>query len=197
MKISTTKDAQVKKEKFTGDVCPHQISFVLDNPIRRWWRSPNKLVGEYINEGDTVIDLGCGPGFFTIDMAKMVGNSGKVYAVDIQDQMLHKVEQKARIRGLEDIVQIHKAAEDEIGLDIKGNFILAYYMIHEVPDALKTLAQIKNLLKDAGKVLIVEPKFHVSQGRFDEIVTLANSIGLKSLEVSSYKGGRAALFTIE
>ncbi|MBU2481355.1 MAG: SAM-dependent methyltransferase, partial [Proteobacteria bacterium] len=66
-------------KKFKGDVCSHSISFILDNFFRRILQNPEKIVKEYIGNGDTVIDLGCGPGFFSIEMAKMVGTTGKVY----------------------------------------------------------------------------------------------------------------------
>ena len=69
-------------------ICPHKFSFMLDNIFRRRLQHPRKIVGEYLRPGDTVIDLGCGPGFFTIDMAKVVGPTGKVIAVDLQRSML-------------------------------------------------------------------------------------------------------------
>ena len=56
--------------------------------------TPRKIVGPYIQEGNTVIDMGCGPGYFTIDMAKMVGPKGRVIAVDIQAKMLARVRKK-------------------------------------------------------------------------------------------------------
>ena len=66
----------------SSNVCPHKIAFVLDNPFRKLLQNPSKIVGEYIRQGDTVIDLGCGPGFFSIPMAGFVGENGKVIAVD-------------------------------------------------------------------------------------------------------------------
>ena len=83
-------------KNYTGDVCSHDHSFFLDNFIRRLIQNPRKIVGEYIHNGDTVVDLGCGPGYFSIDMAKMVGESGHVIAVDLQPEMLEKVKKKAK-----------------------------------------------------------------------------------------------------
>jgi len=71
-------------KEYKGDVCSHTHSFFLDNFLRRLIQNPKKIVGEYIKKGDTIIDLGCGPGYFSIAMAKMVGDTGRVYSVDLQ-----------------------------------------------------------------------------------------------------------------
>lgn len=57
-------------------VCPVERAGHLDNRIRRWLQNPQKILRPYIEEGMTVIDVGCGPGFFSIEMAQMVGKSG-------------------------------------------------------------------------------------------------------------------------
>ncbi len=85
---------------YKGDVCSHSHSIFLDNFFRRLFQHPKRIIGEYIKEGDTAIDLGCGPGFFSIDMAKMVGSTGKIIAVDLQKEMLEKVKEKPQKWGL-------------------------------------------------------------------------------------------------
>ena len=84
------------KENGSGHVCPHQMAFMLDNPFRRLFQNPKRMLRPYIFEGSTVMDLGCGPGFITIDMAKLAGPKGKVIAVDLQEKMLAHVEKKAK-----------------------------------------------------------------------------------------------------
>ncbi len=64
-------------------VCPVERAGSLDNRIRRWLQDPQKILGPYIEEGMTILDIGCGPGFFSIDMAQMVGKSGRVIASDL------------------------------------------------------------------------------------------------------------------
>ena len=83
-------------KNFKGDVCSHSHSFFLDNFVRRLIQNPKRIIGEYIQKGDTIIDLGCGPGYFSIDMAELTGDTGKVIAVDLQKEMLAKVGKKAR-----------------------------------------------------------------------------------------------------
>ena len=66
-------------------VCSVEISGSLDNRIRKWLQNPQKILRPYIEEGMTVLDVGCGPGFFSIDIAQMVGKSGRVIASDLQE----------------------------------------------------------------------------------------------------------------
>ena len=69
-------------------VCPVERAGSLDNRFRRWLQDPRKILSPHIKEGMTVLDLGCGPGYFTIDIAQMVGKSGRVIAADLQEGML-------------------------------------------------------------------------------------------------------------
>src|SRR5512137_1735883 len=105
-------------------VCPWWLARALDNPIRRLIHSPDKILGGYIEPGQTVLDLGCGSGTFTIAMARMVGASGRVIAVDIQDEMLQLVRQKAMKEGLDSRLITHKSEPDRIGIADKVDFAL-------------------------------------------------------------------------
>ncbi|MBC8440740.1 MAG: class I SAM-dependent methyltransferase [Deltaproteobacteria bacterium] len=185
-------------KEFKGDVCSHSHSFFLDNFIRRILQNPKKIVGEYIRQGDTVIDLGCGPGFFSIDMAKMVGDTGKVYSVDLQKEMLDDVKIKAAKQNLSKQIVVHNCGQDKIGLneEVQADFILAFYMIHETPDPIAFAKQVKQLLKKGGKFLIVEPLFHVSKKKFLTICEDFKSIGFSVLDTPKKKGGRSLLLTI-
>jgi len=185
-------------KEYKGDVCSHSQSFFLDNFFRRLFQNPKNIVGEYIKDGDTVIDLGCGPGFFSIDMAKMVGSSGRVYSVDLQKEMLEKVEKKAINQGLSKHIFLHHCAQKKIGLndDLKADFILAYYMVHETPDHKNFLKEVKRLLKKKGRFLLVEPIFHVSKDRFKKFSQDIKALGFSILDTPSKKGGRSLLLTV-
>jgi ubiquinone/menaquinone biosynthesis C-methylase UbiE len=185
-------------KSYTGDVCSHDHSFFLDNFIRRLIQNPRKIVGEYIKDGDTVVDLGCGPGYFSMDMAKMVGESGHVIAVDLQPEMLEKVGKKAKKFNLSKRIMLHHCSQDKIGLsqDVKADFVLAFYMVHETPNPVKFLEEVKSLLKEGGKCLIVEPRFHVSKKQFQQVVQEAENIGFKILDPPLKKGGRSLLVSV-
>ena len=96
-------------------VCPVEIAGCLDNRIRRWIQNPQKILGPYIEEGMIVLDIGCGPGFFSIDMAQMVGKSGRVIAADLQEGMLQKLRDKIQGTELEERVTLHKCEGKKIG----------------------------------------------------------------------------------
>jgi ubiquinone/menaquinone biosynthesis C-methylase UbiE len=176
-------------------VCPHQMSFFLDNWVRRLIQNPARIVGPYIQEGATVMDMGCGPGYFTIDMAKMVGPEGRVIAVDIQEKMLQRVRKKAQKHGVAHRIDYHTAGLDHIGLEKKADFILAFYMIHEVPDMTHTLEELKELLKKGGKILAVEPKMHVNKAGFKTMLDRAEEIGLKAIDFPKRAGGRSVVWS--
>jgi len=184
-------------KNFTGDVCSASHSFLLDNFFRRWFQNPEKVVGEYICNGNTVIDLGCGPGYFSIDMAKMVGSKGQVIAVDLQKEMLEKVKKKALKFKLDDRMIFHNCSQNNIGLgdEIKADFILAFYMVHETPDPIQFLTQAKNLLKKGGTLLIVEPLFHVTKKQFQKIIQHTRELDFNILDTPSKKGGRSLLLS--
>ena len=112
--------------------------------------------------------------------------------------MLAKVEQKAEKQNLSKRIALHKCAQDEIGLpkDVRADFVLAYYMVHETPDPNKFLKEIKSLLDDKGKVLIVEPKFHVSKKAFKKTEIDALEAGLKVIDRPVKKGGRSLLLSV-
>lgn len=176
-----------------GHVCPHQIGFMLDNWFRRLIQNPKKIVGDYIRQGATVIDMGCGPGFFTIDMAKMVGEDGRVIAVDLQEHMLSKVKKKADRHGVTDRIEFHQCEASKTGLGDKADFILAYYMVHETPNPKSFLTKLKGMLKDDGKLLVVEPRFHVSKKSYETMLKEAEDAGLKAMDLPKGKGGRSVL----
>jgi ubiquinone/menaquinone biosynthesis C-methylase UbiE len=160
-------------------VCPLSLAGSLDNKIRRYLQNPRKILRPYIEEGMTVLDIGCGPGFFSIEMAQMVGKSGMVIAADLQEGMLRKIRVKIQGTELEERIKLHKCETNKIGLREKVDFVLAFYMVHEVPDKQGFLNEIKSILKPDGRVLIIEPPFHTSKKVFEEIVFKALAAGLK------------------
>jgi len=175
-------------------ICPHKFAFMLDNWVRKLFQNPAKILKEYITPGDTVIDMGCGPGFFTIEIANMVGNTGRVIAVDLQKEMLARVSKKAARKGVTDRVAYHRCDPDRIGLDQKADFILAYYVVHETPDPGAFLKEAKTLLNEGGRLLVVEPKMHVSRAAFEEIVEDGKTAGLRAVDSPPKKGGHSVLF---
>jgi ubiquinone/menaquinone biosynthesis C-methylase UbiE len=163
-------------------VCGVERAGALDISLRKLFQDPRKILKPFIREGMAVADLGCGPGFFTIEMAKMVGKTGKVTAVDLQDGMLDIVRKKVSNSDLQNIIIFHKCHADKIELTESFDFILIFYMLHEVPDQSAFLNEVFYLLKPRGRVLIVEPKFHVTKNDFDSSKMIMEKTGYKIVE---------------
>jgi ubiquinone/menaquinone biosynthesis C-methylase UbiE len=161
-------------------VCPVELAHSLDNKIRRLLQNPQKILSPYIREGMTVLDIGCGPGFFSIEMAKMVGRNGKIISADLQEGMLQKLHSKIMGTELEGRMKLIKCTQDTINVTETVDFILAFYMVHEVPDKNSFFHQLKNILSTQGQFLMVEPKlFHVSKKDFELTTLVAEKNGFK------------------
>jgi ubiquinone/menaquinone biosynthesis C-methylase UbiE len=126
------------------------------------------------------MDIGPGMGFFSLPMAKLVGNKGKVFCIDLQDQMIAALIKRAKKLGLDGRIEPRVCTINSLMVnDIKEkiDFVLAFAVIHEVPDPKRLLTEIIEALKPDGKFLIAEPAGHVSINDFNNTVQLAEQIG--------------------
>jgi len=158
-------------------ICPVEKAGSLDTTFRRILQNPGKILEPYIKEGMTVLDFGCGPGYFTIDMAKMVGKTGQVFAVDLQEGMIQKLKDKIQGTELEKRIILHKSEIGKMGLSEMVEFVLAFYVLHEISNQESLFKELLSILKPNGKVLIVEPPFHVSKAAFTKTVKRAKDAG--------------------
>lgn len=165
-------------------VCPVSHAHHLDNCVRRLIHPAKRIVGRFIREGDTVIDIGCGPGFFSIPMARMVGETGRVIAVDLQEEMLAMLGEKAEKEEVSSLIEIRKAESRtlNIGCRADADFLLAFYVMHELPDIPHAFHEMREALRPGGLILIVEPSRHVSAGEYEETCRLAGEAGFGVVE---------------
>jgi ubiquinone/menaquinone biosynthesis C-methylase UbiE len=154
----------------------------LDGFWRRIIQNPGKILNKYVREGMTALDVGCGPGYFTVELAKLVGDCGKVIAADLQQEMLDKVREKIAGKDIERRVILHKAEADRIGVGEKVDFALVFYVAHEVPDQKKFFEELAAVIKKEGRMLLVEPDFEVTGKEFKETVRIAEAAGFRVAE---------------
>jgi len=178
-------------------ICPVEKAGGLDNSVRRLLQNPQKILKPFIKKGMVVLDLGCGPGFFSIEIAKLLNGSGEVIAADLQEGMLDKVSQKITGTELEQSVKLYKCHEESLGITVKVDFVLAFYMIHEVPNQEKLFRELKSILKPNGMIFIIEPKFHVSKKSFENMIAKIKSIGFETIDRPKVFFSRTIVLTIK
>lgn len=174
-------------------VCPRWLAYTFDHRLRLWVHNPEKLFGKYVRPTMTVVDLGCGLGFNTMGLAKLVGNAGRVVALDIQQKMLDVVMKRAKKMGIENRIEPHLARANDLSLHVNAQFILAFYMVHEVRDPDRFMAQVADNLSVDGRFMMVEPPFHVSNRDFDKSIAGAETSGLVLEDSYKILFGRAAV----
>jgi len=177
-------------------ICPWWVGYILVSPLRRLSQNPRKILAPYIKPGTVALDVGCAMGFFSLDMARMVGPEGKVVCVDLQPKMIKALARRATKAGLLDRIDHRVCDKNDLGLeglDGKIDFALAFALVHELPDAEAFFEQIHAALRPGGTCLVAEPKGHVSEKRFDETLAAAENTGLELGERPQIGRSHAAL----
>jgi len=184
-------------DKLTGQkmVCPWWLCFTFDNPIRKLFHNPEAILSPYVHPGNTVIDIGAGMGYFSIPLARLVGPGGHVTAIDIQPKMLAALVSRAHKFGVSERIKPHLANSGSLGDHPKADFIMAFWMAHEVPNQRAFLTEIFGLLKPEGLFLFVEPILHVRKKSFLRTVQTANEIGFIVKDMPEIRISRSVLFT--
>ena len=112
------------------------------------------------------MDIGPGKGFFTAALCHLIAESGRVIAADIQQPMLDGLVRRARRQGLAARLETHLSTPEDSGIASRADFILAFWMVHEVPCHNQLFEQVAHLLKPAGTFLVAEPYLHVTSEPF-------------------------------
>lgn len=178
-----------------GHVCPWWLAYTFDNPIRSLFHKPEKIFAEYVREGMHVADIGCGLGYFSLGLARMVGEKGKVIAADVQPQMLDKMQKRAERAGLSSIIHPHQCRTDDIEIHEPLDFAVAFWMVHETPSASTLFQQLHKVIKPSGILLFTEPYIHVIQKDFQQETALALKAGFHVREKPKIWWSRAAVLS--
>ena len=135
--------------------CPASLSWLVDNAIRRRYTRP-VLDWVGIRPGERVLELGPGPGIFTVGAAQRAGAEGRLIAVDIQPEMIAQVEKRVREAGLTN-VETHVATAYDLPLDdesVDRAFLVT--VLPEIPDRGRALSELRRVLKPDGMLSITE-----------------------------------------
>jgi ubiquinone/menaquinone biosynthesis C-methylase UbiE len=138
-----------------GEPCPYALAWLVDNPLRLRYMEP-VLDRVGIQPGERVLELGPGPGAFTVKAARGTEPGGTLVAVDIQPQMIAEIERKVREAGLTN-VETHVASAYELPLDdesIDRAFMVT--VLPEIPDRQRALVELRRVLKPDGVLSITE-----------------------------------------
>lgn len=172
-------------------VFPMWLGYLHLNPLRKLTHNPDKILGPYVNEAMTVADIGCAMGFFSLPLAKMVGTNGKVICVDIEENMIRSLEKRAQKAGLSGRIQSIICNDGSLCLDdFKGkiDFALAIGIEYEIQGSSKFFSELNQAMKPAGRLLVAQPKWFVSETDFDRIVSVAKHNGFEVTDRPQMKG---------
>jgi ubiquinone/menaquinone biosynthesis C-methylase UbiE len=174
-------------------VCPWYCCFTFDNIFRKGFQNPYNILSGYLKAGDTVMDVGPGQGYFSIPMAKMVGENGRVIAIDIQKKMLDILERRAKKENVADRILFKLVSDSNYGINSEVDFALAFWMVHEVPDKKALFQSIYDSMSHGKQFLVVEPYLHVTGKMMEETVKTAQGVGFALVDRPKIFFSRAAL----
>jgi len=177
-------------------VCPWWLGYLLSCPLRNLVQDPGKILGSYLREGMTVFEPGPGMGFFTLELARRVGASGRVVVADIQPKMLDRLRRRAGKAGLLDRLVVRLASPESMNVsDLVGqvDFALGFAVVHEMPDMISFFKETAQVLKSGASLLLAEPTGHVSATQFENELAAAAQAGLKITGRPAVPRSRAAL----
>ncbi len=140
-----------------GGPMPANQAARLLHPLRRWIHPVREMLEKFrLKRGDTVLELGPGPGYFTVEVARMVGPDGKVVCLDIQPEMI------ALLRGRldeEQTANAHPLVGDATSLPLAEGSVDAAFIVGvlgEIPDRPRAMADLRRVLKPGGALSITE-----------------------------------------
>jgi cyclopropane fatty-acyl-phospholipid synthase-like methyltransferase len=177
-------------------ICPWWIGYVLASPLRRLLQDPVAIIRPYVREGMTVLEPGPGMGFFTLEMARQVGASGRVVAVDVQPRMIAGLKRRLAKAGLLERTDARLASSDSLGLqDLRGkvDFALAMAVVHEMPSSRRFFAEVAEAMKPGATLLLAEPAGHVKNDVFEAQLQDAVAAGLEVTDRPTIRRSQAAL----
>ncbi len=185
--------ADTGREPHRTCVFPWWLLYFFDHRLRRLFQPTGPVVKSLVASGYSCLDVGCGMGYFTIPLAHLVGPTGHVTAVDLQPKMLAGAARRAQREGLVERVSFRLSNDADWATPEHYDFILAFWMLHEVRDQKPFLGTLRKVLKTSGCFLLVEPRLHVRERQWEDALDLAEAVGFRSRTPRPIRFSRAAI----
>jgi SAM-dependent methyltransferase len=177
-------------------ICPWWLGYLLISPLRRLFQDPVAIIKPYVREGMTILEPGPGMGFFTLELARLAGASGRVVAVDVQPRMIAKLKRRLAKAGLLERTNARLVSPDSLGLqDLEGkvDFVLAMAMVHEMPSSGRFFSEVAQAMKPGATLLLAEPSGHVKKDVFEAELRDAAAAGLEVTGRPTFRHNTAAV----
>jgi ubiquinone/menaquinone biosynthesis C-methylase UbiE len=173
------------------------MGYLLLIPWRKFYHNPKTLLTPHVKPGMKVLDFGCAMGFFSLPLARLAGNQGRIYCADIQQKMIESLIKRARKAGLADRLEPRLLNDLKVLDDLADtiDFAFLFAVVHEVPDKKALFDTMGLVVKSGGLLLFAEPRGHVTKDEFESSLNLAIHAGFVRKEILTVKGSHAALLT--
>jgi ubiquinone/menaquinone biosynthesis C-methylase UbiE len=136
---------------------PSFLTPLIDNPVRRWMQPPDTVIDHVdIRPGMHIMELGPGNGTFTIPASRRTGPFGRVYAVDIQHNILCRLNKRLTRQSVKTVIPLTASAYHLPFPDNTFDRVFMVTVLAEIPDKEKALYEVHRVLKDDGLLTIAE-----------------------------------------
>jgi SAM-dependent methyltransferase len=186
----------VRERYGRGGPFPASQAGALLNPLRDWIQPARATLEAFrIDAGQTVLEIGPGPGYFTIEASRMVGPSGRIVCLDVQREMASILRGRLRERG---VANAHPLAGDATRLPLAGGSVDAAFLVAvlgEVPDRPAALLELRRVLRPGGVLAFSETLRDPDYVFEDTLRDLCRMAGFELLDVQHEFIGYTAVFT--
>jgi ubiquinone/menaquinone biosynthesis C-methylase UbiE len=129
----------------------------LEDPSRDAYQKPQEVLAALaLREGEVVADIGAGSGYFTVRLARAVGEKGRVYAVDISPDMIRHLNRRVRDEGLRNVVTVLSDPDDPLLAEASVDRFVVVDTWHHIEDQAKYLALMRRMLRPGGQVVMID-----------------------------------------
>lgn len=168
----------------------------FDLTVRPLLYDPERIVRPFVAPGDRVADIGCGAGYFDPALSSLIGPSGELLLLDVQEEMLHRAVERVREEpAARSAVTGVLISDDDLQLPTGVDFALMSWMLHEVKEPEGYWRALGHSIRPAGKVLVIEPLVHVSARRWEEQLDPAKRFGFVRRDIGGVFFSRTSVLT--